>query len=78
MGPRLVAGYDDDSDAGGWGDLDFGVAGDAEGPGLAAPRKVQQIAVNYARSSKQVRVVIHYEAAQLVCMSQASLTEGST
>ena len=56
-GPSLVAGYDDDSDAGGWGDTDFGAAEDADSPGLAAPRKVQQIAVNYARSSKQVRVV---------------------
>eukprot|EP00891_Asterochloris_glomerata_P007928 jgi/Astpho2/7928/Aster-x0791 len=47
---------DDDSDAGGWGDTDFGAAADGEGSGLAAPRKVQQITVNYARSSKQVDV----------------------
>ena len=74
MGPSLVAGYDDNSDAGGWGDVDFGVAGDAEGQGLAAPRKVQQIAVNYARSSKQVRVVLHSEAAQSVfCMISQKL-----
>ena len=70
VGPSLVAGYDDDSDTGGWGDTGFGAAGDAEGPGLAAPRKVQQIAVNYARSSKQVRVVARSEAAQLVSASQ--------
>lgn len=68
-GPSLIAGNDDDdSDAGGWGDTDFGAAADGEGSGLAAPRKVQQITVNYARSSKQVSMVLHSEEGMGWCL----------
>jgi len=44
-------GYDDGGAAeGGWGDVDFGEAGEL----MEAPRKVAQIGINYARASKQV------------------------
>jgi len=43
-------GYDGEPAEGGWGDVDFGEAGDL----IEAPRKVAQIGINYARASKQV------------------------
>jgi hypothetical protein len=44
-------GSDGDLAEGGWGDVDFGEAGDL----IEAPRKVAQIGINYARASKQVQ-----------------------
>lgn len=54
-------GEDDDDGAGigdghesGWGDMDFGGSGEDSHALVAAPTKVNKVAVAYARASKQV------------------------